>query len=80
MSFPCYPLETFETWEIEENLEPDAEDKHLVTLNKCFCFVYISFIEIPSIKTSRRPLMNNIDRKRGEGRGVGHCHQDLLIY
>ena len=30
MSFPCYPLETFETLEIEENLEP-VEDKHLVT-------------------------------------------------
>ena len=29
MSFPCYPLETFETWEIEEDLAP-AEDKHLV--------------------------------------------------
>ena len=43
MSFPCYPLETFETWEIEENLEP-AEDKHLVTLNNCFCFVQSSFI------------------------------------
>ena len=29
MSFPCYPLETFETWEIEEDLAP-AENKHLV--------------------------------------------------
>ena len=50
MSFPCYPLETFETWEIEENLEP-AEDKHLVTLNKCFYFVQLSLIDKSFIKT-----------------------------
>ena len=38
MSFPCYPLETFETWEIEENLEP-AEDKHLVTVFVLFSYL-----------------------------------------
>ena len=38
MSFPCYPLETFETWEIEENLEP-AEDKHLVMVFVLFSYI-----------------------------------------